>query len=281
MNHDTPPPQYVAAGPGQYVPVPPQYVFVPARSGNGLAVFGFITALIGLFIPTGLIALLGLLISLVALSKPPRTLAVMGVMLGLIGTAAWLAIMVLGLLAAVVGAIGLMMGGAVMFAITQPHVIAVTSDMINIAMAAESHYHEQGELPGRIDELELDRSTTIDPWGTPYRLVLVGDSGRSMDVVSAGPDSVFDNDDDITLTNLDRVWEEAFETFGERMETWAERAERFDGRSFGGACSGIKVTRQHKAEVRLNPVHAPMSDLARRYESAAESSAVPSTSVSP
>ncbi len=67
----------------------PQFLMVPVREGNGLGVAGFFIALIGLAIPTGIVALLGLLVSLVALGKAPRGFAGMGVVVGLIGTVVW------------------------------------------------------------------------------------------------------------------------------------------------------------------------------------------------
>lgn len=278
MSQEVSHPQYAPAGPGHYVPVTPQYVFMPAKSGNGLAIFGFLTALIGLFIPTGLIALLGLLISLVALSKPPRALAVLGVILGLLGTAVWFAIMIATVIAAVIGAVGIMVGGAFMFAMTQPEVVTVTSDMINIAIAADQHYRDHGELPESTDELDLDRTVTVDPWGTPYRLVLLGDDGRSMDVLSAGPDGAFESDDDVRLNELDRLWENAFDSFGEKIERWAERAEHFDGRRFG--CASACSTSVCTTEVKAVSV-TPMSDIVSHYEAAAEAEADTEVEASP
>ncbi len=49
----------------------PPYVMVPVREGNGLGVAGFFIALIGLFIPTGIVALLGMLISLAFMLSAP------------------------------------------------------------------------------------------------------------------------------------------------------------------------------------------------------------------
>ena len=102
------PEQAAAATP--YPPYPP-YVMVPVRERNGLGVVGFLIALVGLVIPTGIVALLGLLISLVALGRAPRLFAGMGVITGLFGTVIWLALMILavfGVLAA--GAVAVVFG---------------------------------------------------------------------------------------------------------------------------------------------------------------------------
>ncbi len=59
--------QAVAAAYPQHQP----YIMVPVRERNGLGVVGFLIALVGLAIPTGIVALLGLLISLVAQRHHP------------------------------------------------------------------------------------------------------------------------------------------------------------------------------------------------------------------
>ena len=48
-----------------YVPVPG----APAPSRNVLGVFGFLIAFVGLFVPTGLVALFGLVLSLMAVGR--------------------------------------------------------------------------------------------------------------------------------------------------------------------------------------------------------------------
>ena len=54
--------------PQAYVPVQPQVMVMPTPRYNGLGMFAFFVALIGLFIPTGIVAILGLDLSLPAVS---------------------------------------------------------------------------------------------------------------------------------------------------------------------------------------------------------------------
>lgn len=208
----------------------PQYVMVPMRESNGLGVAGFFIALIGLFIPTGIIALLGMLISLVALGKAPRGFAGMGVVIGLFGTVLWLAITGVAILGAAAVGIAIAACGAVMFAFTQPEIIELTSEMLNVTFAAVEYEDEHGGLPDGIEVLALSESTRLDPWGTPYRLVLVEDDD-GFDVTSAGPDKLMGTDDDLALSRMDDVWRSAFESFGQKMEEFGQRMERLDGRN--------------------------------------------------
>lgn len=213
----------------QPTPVPsapyPQYVMVPMREGNGLGVAGFFISAIGLFIPTGIIALLGLLVSLVALGKPPRGFAGMGVIIGLLGTVIWMVITGIAILGVVAAGVFAVLAGSVMFVLTQPELIEVTSDMVNVTFAAVEYQDKHGNLPEDLASLELSVSTTTDPWGNPYRYVLTEDD-PGFDVISAGSDGVMGTDDDLALSNMDQIWEDAFEGFGDRMEDFGNRMQR-------------------------------------------------------
>ena len=130
--------------------VQPQFVMMPTqRPTNGLAVFGFLVALIGLFIPTGIVALLGLVLCLAAIGRPPRGLATMGVIIGLFGTVIWLVIM-LGLLAVgVVATIAAALGMTAAFMLTQPEVVELTTDMVNVAIEAEDYQKRKAGRKGK------------------------------------------------------------------------------------------------------------------------------------
>ncbi|TVQ53067.1 MAG: hypothetical protein EA377_08960 [Phycisphaerales bacterium] len=210
-------------GPIYAVAYPP-----PAATWNGLAIFGFCLSLVGLFIPTGIVSLLGLLISLVALTKPPRGFAIFGVLLGLLGTLFWFAIMITLLVTGMLGAIAFLIAMAVFFVFVQPETLAVTSDMMNILIASAEHEKKHGTLPESVDDLELERMHQIDPWGMPYRLVLTDDPDLPLDIISAGPDSEFDTDDDIRLSRIEEYLRFSFEQFGDRMETFGKRMEVFE-----------------------------------------------------
>jgi hypothetical protein len=210
-------------------PVAPQYVVVPAQGGqrNGLGVFGFLLALVGMLIPTGIVSFLGLLISLAAIGRAPRAFAAFGVVLGLLGSVIWLVIGIVALVVGLVGAAAGMVMAAGMFVLTQPEVVEVTSDMVNVAVAAKEYEQDEQRLPDSLDDLDVSRSATIDPWGNSYLLTSI-DEDPGFDLVSAGEDGRFDTDDDIRLTRLDRFWEDAFEDFERKAEAFGERLEALE-----------------------------------------------------
>jgi len=216
----------------QATPTPyPQYVMVPLNEGNGLGVAGFFIAGIGLFIPTGIIALLGLLVSLVALGKAPRGFAGMGVLIGLFGTVVWLAITGVAVLGAVAIGVSAVLAGAAAFILLQPEIIEVTSDMVNVTIAALEYEDTHNALPDDLEVLDLSLSTRTDPWGNPYRYMIVEDE-PGFDVVSSGSDGIMGTDDDLALSQIGNVWGQAFQNFGERIEEFGNRMERLQGHKF-------------------------------------------------
>jgi hypothetical protein len=246
----------------------PPYVMVPVRESNGLGVAGFFIALIGLFIPTGIIALLGLLISLAALGRPPRGFAAMGVVIGLLGTVVWLVItglVVAGGLAAGVVAI---LAVAAMFIVTQPEIIEVTSDMFNVTIAAVEYEEKNGNLPDDISVLGLGATTLTDPWGNPYRYRLA-DEELGFDVISSGADGAAGTADDMALSRIDRVWEAAFEGFGEKMEEFGQRMEALEHRKYK-----VERTSHVKKKSCNEPCPPKPATPSERYEAAAVAAAI-------
>ena len=64
-----------------------------------------------------------------------------------------------------------------------------------------------GELPSTflLENLTLgdepyifDKDDLVDPWGTPYVIVVPGSASNAFDVMSAGPDGTINTEDDIT-----------------------------------------------------------------------------------
>ena len=245
----------------------PPYVMVPVRESNGLGVAGFFIALIGLFIPTGIIALLGLLISLAALGRPPRGFAAMGVVIGLFGTVLWLVItgvVVLGGLAAGVVAI---LAVAAMFIMTQPEIIEVTSDMFNVTIAAVEYEERTGDLPEDLGALGLAVSTLTDPWGNPYSYRLANQD-PGFDVMSNGADGIVGTDDDMALSRINVIWEDAFDGFGVKMEEFGQRMEALEGRKY-------RIERAaHTKKSCDEPCPPKPASPADRYEAAAVAAAI-------
>jgi hypothetical protein len=204
------------------------YIMVPIRERNGLGVVGFIIAFIGLFIPTGIVALLGMLISLVALGKGPRFFAGLGVITGLFGTVIWLVITILALIGLLVGSVVAVVFSAGAFIITQPEVVEVSSDMINVTMAVAEYEKKNNKLPEDVASLGLGVSTLTDPWGNTYNYQLI-DADPGFDMISSGVDGKFDTDDDMKLSRLDQIWKDAFANFGSKMEELSEKLEGLEG----------------------------------------------------
>ncbi len=210
-----------------YYPQQP-YVMVPVRERNGLGVVGFIIALVGLVIPTGIVALLGLMISLVALGRAPRAFAGLGVITGLFGTVIWLVITIVAVFGMLIAGLVAVVFGAGAFILTQPEIIEVTSDMLNTSMVVVEYEKDHDELPTDIAALGLGVPTQTDPWGRAYQYKLV-DADPGFDIVSSGSDGEFDTDDDMALSGLHKVWGDAFESFGSKMEDLCKRLERLEG----------------------------------------------------
>ena len=219
--------------------VQPQVVVMPPRTGNALGVFGFLVALVGIFIPTGIISLLGLVLCLAAIGRSPRGFAIFGVILGLLGTLFWLIVMIgaliLGLVAAFIATV--FVAGA--FMLVQPEVVEVTTDMVNVAIEVQDYEQRNQEMPEDMDDLNLGIASATDPWGEPYHLVMIDDE-PGFDVISNGPDGKFDTFDDVKLSRLDRLWEEACENFEDKMEELGAKMERLQ--ACNSSCTTITFT---------------------------------------
>ena len=218
----------------------PQYVMVPAEGGNGLGVAGFFIAAIGILIPTGIVALLGLLVSLVALGKSPRGFAGMGVLIGLVGTAVWMAITGVAIVGALAIGVMMVLFASVAFVLMEPEIIEVTSDMVNVTIAAYEFEDEHGSMPEELDSLGLSVSTTTDPWGKPYRYVITDDD-LGFDVISSGGDGIMGTDDDLALSEMERVWQDAFENFGGKLKEFGNRIDRLQNRNANFTHGGYTV----------------------------------------
>jgi hypothetical protein len=220
----------------------PQYVMMPtpARQRNGLGLFGFLVAFVGLFIPTGIVCILGLMLSLVAVGRAPRGLAATGVVLGLIGTIFWLVVSVAVVLAGLVAAIGAVVFSAGAFVLVQPEVVEITSDMVNVTLAAREHQRNAGETPSDLHDLGLGVATMTDPWGNGYRFEAV-EHEPGFDVTSAGRDGAFDTDDDVALSRLDHLWEQALVDFEQKMDEIGNRLDGLHDEGFAIHHDGSRV----------------------------------------
>lgn len=164
----------------------PWYEPPPWRpQGNGLAIAGFVTSLVGL-LSCGLIAPVGLVLSAIAARRPPRGFAIAGIVLGLLGSL-WLLILA-GLGGLALGAVAVQYGSVGV-------AVEVVADTINIELAIEEHHARHGTLPASLDELQsLDPDARTDPWGRPYHLDPASARPR---LLSDGPDGLPGTPDDL------------------------------------------------------------------------------------
>lgn len=250
----------------QVAPYPP-YLMVPVRESNGLGVAGFFIAFIGLFIPTGVIALLGLLVSLVALGRAPRGFAGIGVLIGLLGTVFWLVVMGVVVAGGLTFGAAVLVGVAVAFVLTNPELIEFSTDSANVTLAVVEYEDHNGALPAQIGELKLPASTLTDPWGNPYHYGLDPDNDDfGFDLVSSGPDGVPGTDDDWALSQIGVVWENAFENIGVTMDEFGQRMERFQQRQArrnGGRHRGIHDRHGHEEVAEEDQYEAAVLAAAR------------------
>jgi hypothetical protein len=164
----------------------------------------------------------------------------MGVLIGLIGTAVWMAITGVAIVGALAIGVGAVLFGSVAFVLMQPEIIEVSADMVNVTIAAYEYEDKHGSMPDGLDSLGLSVSATTDPWGNPYRYVITEDD-LGFDVISSGSDGIMGTDDDLALSQMDRVWEEAFENFGGKLEEFGNRMERLQNRNVNFRSGGHSV----------------------------------------
>jgi len=205
------------------------------RPTNGLGIAGLFLSIIGLIVPTGVVAIVGMMLSGAALGRAPRGAATIGLTIGIVGTVLWLVIDLLVVLGVVLGGVAAVIGFAFILVLTQPEIVELTSDMTNVAIAVEHERERSGDQPWSLEDLDLSPAAMIDPWGQPYVLAEGPGDAQGFDVVSGGPDGVLGTTDDVRLSRLPEAWETAMAGFGERLEAFGERV---DGMQAAGSRDG-------------------------------------------
>lgn len=175
---------------------------IAVRQTNGLALAGFICALIGLF-TGGVLSILGLVLSLIALKDEPRGFAWAGIIVSLLGFCLGAIVLVV-FGTAVLAALGLATFAMVNFA--DPIKIETTADMAMIVAKAEETQKETGYPPASLAALGLDDDVLTDPWGNPYRYLLTDATERGYEIISDGPDGQPETADDVEFSDLDQMW---------------------------------------------------------------------------
>lgn len=166
--------------------------------GNTLGLIGFVLSLIGLLgccvQPAALFSIAGLVLSIVALSKRPRGLAIAGVVLGVLGASSALVVFLL-IGAAVLAFIPLAIAVAAM---AGPEIETEVEQAI-LEAKVSAYVDQAGAFPTDLSQIpDLSEKLLTDPWGTPYRLDILNVAAEDFEIRSAGPDRVFDTEDDVT-----------------------------------------------------------------------------------
>lgn len=104
----------------------------------------------------------------------------------------------------VVAIIGLVMGGVGLMAFNQfksAQTDAAKKDTVQIQQAVEIYMtQKRGKCPKTLQDLKASgvaAKVSKDPWGNDYQIQCPGEK-TSVDVISAGPDGEFGNEDDVT-----------------------------------------------------------------------------------
>lgn len=179
------------------------------RSGqqsNAMGIAGFVCSLVGL-VSVGSLSPVGLILSLIGLGREPRGLAIAGVILGVLGTCGWGIFWLIWILLIAAG-VGIALGAAAFFALSEPVRGELTVDMGVIAAAIENYREREGYLPANLTLLGLDEQALTDPWGNQYHYVFLEES-PGYDLISYGKDGQFGTDDDILLSKLPEYWASA------------------------------------------------------------------------
>ncbi|MFB3137841.1 MAG: type II secretion system protein GspG [Phycisphaerales bacterium] len=178
---------------------------VPAQQTNGMAIAGFVCSLVGLVSGGHLLSPIGLILSLVALKREGgRGWAIAGIIIGGLGICGWLiAFVVFGTAMLVALGVG---AAAVAFAMSEPEKIELTADVGVMTAAIEAHRDVTGALPADLDALDLGAPFLTDPWGNPYRYILLPDRA-GYEIMTNGPDGAPDTADDANVRDLLEIWQ--------------------------------------------------------------------------
>ncbi len=175
-----------------------------AQRSNGLAIAGFIIAIIGL-ITGGTLSIVGLVLCLVALKDEPRGFAWAGVIISLFGFCAG-AVLLIMFGSMLLVALGIATIAMANFA--DPIKLETTAEMAFIVARAEEVRQRDGYPPASLSALGLDDGVLRDPWGNRYRYLLTDENERGYEIISDGPDGHPETDDDVEFSQLGLMWGE-------------------------------------------------------------------------
>ncbi|QQE12714.1 DUF4190 domain-containing protein [Planctomycetota bacterium] len=158
---------------------------IQASESNGLGTAGFIVSLAGFF-TAGILCPIGLIMSLIALRGNPKGFAVAGTVVGAVGS--------------LIGALVMLVFGAMILAFLGLSAVAVTAfdaaiDVNNASSAIVTYYDEQGRLPTEAEAAAILIAENVDVM--EYQFKATGDA--SFEIRTNGFDDEFGTDDDIVM----------------------------------------------------------------------------------
>lgn len=170
--------------PGQ----PSNYSYAPPPT-NGLGIAGFVVSLSGLVVCFGLICPIGLLLSLIALFNTPRGFAIAGTIIGLIGSI--FGVLAVLLVAGVIGSAGTFFSNF--------NVQSQTSMQMDFASYdIDNHFMNNNDTLPDEPTGNAMISSYVDEWNNNLKYKPTQGSTTDYTIISAGPDGVFGNADDLS-----------------------------------------------------------------------------------
>ncbi len=163
----------------------------PKNNSNTMGLIGFIISIVSLVGCGGLLSPISLIFSIIGLGKQPKGFAIAGLVLSLIGLAGFVVLFFvigLGVVMSLMG-LGILAAG---FAI----VAAIGQNAFEIVTSIHDYRDANSVVPASLDELNLAAASLTDTWGNEFVYVPSAD-GNAYLLISAGPDGIIANSDDL------------------------------------------------------------------------------------
>jgi len=161
---------------------------------NTAGLVGFIISLVSLVGCGGLLSPISLIFSIVGLNKQPKGFAIAGLILSLIGLSGCILGLLLFGLTLPLMIVSVVTAGVGIAALAV--VMAIGQNAFEIIQDAHEHHDQTGVVPATLDDFNLAADERLDHWGNEFVYVR-GANEESFLLISAGPDGVIANSDDL------------------------------------------------------------------------------------
>ncbi len=187
--------RHEAAAPPRYPELVTPMQPVPLET-NGMGVASFVFSILAFVVLPVIGSVVGLVLGIIAMRREPKGLAIAGTVLSVVG---------LLISCAVLAAFAMMFGFVANLAqgfSAQSSVAVTIGSQQWAATGAAQHFAATGGWPSDIESLN-GGTAVFDAWGTPMVLKVVAegegpDAPSRASIESAGPDGVFDTEDDLS-----------------------------------------------------------------------------------